>query len=177
MLLELNQLRGAREHFERRFAPADFDPQDEDYRVAAPVELSMDIEKVGTDAFRVKGRAHTRVELQCSRCLEDFELPVDLEFELRYVPAIDAETEPEREIAEDDLTTAFYREGSLDVIEMIREQFQLALPMKPLCSEACRGLCPQCGANLNNTDCGCQVAWEDPRLAVLKGLLNTDKEN
>ena len=59
MLLELNQLRGAREHFERRFAPADFDPQDEDYRVAAPVELSMDIEKVGTDAFRVKGRAHT----------------------------------------------------------------------------------------------------------------------
>jgi uncharacterized protein len=177
MLLELNQLRGAREHFERRFTPADFDPQDEDYRVAAPVELSMDIERVGTDAFRVKGRAVTRVEMQCGRCLDSFEMPVDTSFELRYVPAIDAETEPEREIAEDDLTTAFYREGSLDVIEMLREQFQLALPMKPLCSEACRGLCPQCGGNLNSTDCGCRPVWEDPRLAVLKGLLNTDKEN
>ena len=177
MLLELNLLRGAREHFERRFGPADFDPQDEDYRVSAPVELSMDIEKVGTDAFRVKGRAQTRVELQCSRCLEDFEMPVDANFELRYVPAIDAEAEPEREIAEDDLTTAFYAEGALDVIEMLREQFQLALPMKPLCSQACRGLCPHCGANLNSTDCGCHLTWEDPRLAVLKGLLNTDKEN
>jgi len=177
MFLELNQLRGAREHFERRFEPAEFDPQDEDYRVAAPVDLSMDIEKVGTDAFRVKGRAATKVELQCSRCLENFEMPLDTSFELRYVPAIDAHTEPEREIAEDDLTTAFYREGSLDVIEMLREQFQLALPMKPLCSQACRGLCPHCGANLNSTDCGCRSTWDDPRLAVLKGLLNTDKEN
>ena len=46
------------------------------------------------------------------------------------------------EIGEDDLTTAFYRDGMLDIIELLREQFQLALPMKPLCSEACRGLCP-----------------------------------
>src|SRR3982751_2721699 len=105
MLLELHQLRGAREHFERRFEPADFDPQDDDYRVAAPVELSMDIEKVGADTFRVKGRAVTRIELQCGRCLENFEMPVDTSFELRYVPAIEAHAEPEREIAEDDLTT------------------------------------------------------------------------
>ena len=49
----------------------------------------------------------------------------------------------EREIAEDDLTTAFYRDGVLDVIDLLREQFQLALPMKPLCSEDCRGLCPE----------------------------------
>src|SRR5215203_1971639 len=80
MFLELNQLRGAREHFERRFEPAEFDPQDEDYRVAAPVDLSMDIEKVGTDAFRVKGRAATKVELQCSRCLENFEMPLVTSF-------------------------------------------------------------------------------------------------
>ena len=51
----------------------------------------------------------------------------------------------EREIGEDDLTTAFYREGMLDVIDLLREQFMLALPMKPLCSEDCRGLCAGAG--------------------------------
>ena len=114
------------------------------------------------------GRATTKLELQCGRCLEDFQVPVDARFELRYVPAVENAGEGEREIAEDDLTTAFYREGALDVIDLLREQFQLALPMKPLCSEACRGLCPECGANLNRTDCGCAPKWEDPRLAPLK---------
>jgi uncharacterized protein len=60
---------------------------------------------------------------------------------------------------------------------MVREQFQLALPMKPLCAQACRGLCPECGANLNRTECGCQPKWEDPRLEPLKRLLNQSKEN
>jgi uncharacterized protein len=177
MLLDLNRLHGQREHFERRFEPAAFDPPDEDYRVAVPVELSMDVEKAGANAFRVTGRATTRLELVCSRCVEPFEIPVDAHFELRYIPAVENAGEGEREIAEDDLTTAFYREGSLDVIDMLREQFQLALPMKPLCTEACRGLCPECGANLNRTDCGCTPKWEDPRLAPLKGLLSRDKEN
>jgi uncharacterized protein len=60
---------------------------------------------------------------------------------------------------------------------MLREQFQLVLPMKPLCAQSCRGLCPECGANLNRTECDCQPRWEDPRLAPLKGLLNHQKEN
>lgn len=177
MLLELNKLRGQREHFERRFEPSAFDPQDEDYRVAAPVELTMDVEKVGPEAFRVKGRATTKLELECGRCLDNFEIPIDAAFDLRYVPAIDAATEAEREIAEDDLATSFYSEGALDVIDLLREQFQLALPMKPLCAASCRGLCPHCGGNLNRTECGCKPVWEDPRLAPLKALLNTEKEN
>ena len=177
MLLDLNRLHGRRERVERRFEPSDFDPQDEDYRVARPVDLSMDVEKAGGDAFRVTGRATTGLELECSRCVEPFEVEVDDTFELRYVPAVENAGDGEREVAEDDLTTAFYREGSLDVIDMLREQFQLALPMKPLCAEACKGLCPVCGTNLNRTDCGHTPKWEDPRMAALKGLLSHDKEN
>jgi uncharacterized protein len=179
MLLDLSKHHGRREHFERTFQPSVFEPQDEDYRVVVPVELSMDVEKAGPGVFRVTGRAVTTLELECSRCLDAFAMPVDARFELRYVPQ--AETGPvdaEREIGEDDLTTSFYRDGTLDVIEMLREQFQLALPMKPLCAQACRGLCPECGANLNRAECGCQPTWEDPRLAPLKGLLlNREKEN
>jgi uncharacterized protein len=93
------------------------------------------------------------------------------------VPQIENGGEGEREIGEDDLTTAFYKDGVLDVLELMREQFQLALPMKPLCGEACRGLCAVCGTNLNRTACDCTPIWEDPRLAALKGLLNRQKEN
>jgi DUF177 domain-containing protein len=175
MLFDLSRLHGQREHLERTFQPSAFDPQDELYRVAAPVELSMDVEKAEPGVFRVQGRATTRLMLQCGRCLEEMEVPVDARFELRYVPQEENRGEDEREIAEDDLTTAFYREGTLDVVEMLREQFQLALPMKPLCAESCRGLCPECGANLNRSDCGCEPKWVDPRLEPLKALLKKEK--
>jgi uncharacterized protein len=177
MLLDLSKLRGQREHVERTFQPSAFEPPDEDYRVATPVELSLDIEKAGAGVFRVTGRAVTRLQLECGRCLDEIEVPVDARFELRYVPQTDTAADPEREIAEDDLTTSFYREGTLDVVEMLREQFQLALPMKLLCAESCRGLCPECGANWNRTDCGCRPKWVDPRLTPLKELLNREKEN
>jgi uncharacterized protein len=177
MLLDLNKLHGHREHVERTFQPEAFDPQDSEYRVAAPVQLVMDVQKIGPDAFGVAGRVSTRLEMQCSRCLEPFEVPVDTEFDLRYVPHTQNAGEGEREVGEDDLATAFYREGMLDVIDLLREQFVLVLPMKPLCSEACRGLCPQCGTNLNRAQCGCAPKWEDPRLAPLKALLSQEKEN
>jgi uncharacterized protein len=178
MFVDLSRLHGSREHFERTFPPTAFDPPEEEYRVAGPVQLSMDVEKAGGDAFRVTGRAVTRLSLECSRCLEPIEEPVDTRFELRYVPqGENAAGEPEREIGEDDLTTAFYREGALDVMDMLREQFVLALPMKPLCAQACRGLCAQCGENLNRAECSCAPIWEDPRLAPLRGLLNREKEN
>jgi uncharacterized protein len=178
MLLDLSKLHGKREHVERTFQPSLFEPQDDDYRVDTPVEVSLDVEKTGAGIFRVSGRAVTRLILECGRCLDEVEVPVDARFELRYMPEEPATAAAsEHEIRDDDLTTAFYREGTLDVIEMLREQFQLALPMKPLCAESCRGLCPECGANLNRTECGCQPKWEDPRLAPLKGLLNREKEN
>jgi uncharacterized protein len=178
MLLDLSKLHGARDHVERTFQPADFGPDDVDYRVVEPVHLSMDVEKKAGVSYRVAGTVKTTLELQCGRCLEAFPLRVDAPFDLRYVPQEDdAAAEAEREITEDDLTTAFYTDGMLDLIDLMREQFQLALPMKPLCSESCRGLCSECGANLNKTDCACKPVWEDPRLAPLKGLLNREKEN
>jgi uncharacterized protein len=167
----------AEEHLDRTFEPSAFDTpgEPEDYRVAAPVHLLLDIHK-DRDVFQVTGRVDTRLELECGRCLEPFEIPVSSTFELRYVPQAANTGEAEREIDEDDLTTAYYRDNTLDLGELMREQLQLALPMKPLCDEACKGLCPECGTNLNKTTCGCTPKWEDPRLAALKGLLNPHKE-
>jgi uncharacterized protein len=177
MLFDLRQIHGERAHVERTFAPAAFDPQDPDYRVTSPVRLSMDVEKAGSNTFRVTGHVLAQLELDCGRCLEPFDLPVDAAFELRYVPQAEQAEENERALAEDDLTTAFYSEGVLDVIDLLREQFQLVLPMKPLCREDCKGLCPECGTNLNRGTCDCAPHWEDPRLAALKGLLDRQKES
>jgi len=177
MLLDLNKLHGPRQQVERTWEPSAVGPDDPDYRITAPVELSMMVSKVGADAFEAIGRVKTRLELACGRCLEPYDLPVDAPFELRYVPNVAEAGGDDREIEDDDLTTAYYRDGLLDIAELLREQFQLALPMKPLCSEACRGLCAQCGANLNRTECECGPAWEDPRLAPLKSLLTRPKEN
>lgn len=177
MLFDLSKLHG-RQRVERTFQPEDFGAQDPDYRVVAPVFLSLDVEKKDGTSYRVTGTVRTTLELECGRCLEGFPLPIESAVELRYVPqAHDAAADAEREITEDDLTTAFYREGTLDLIELMREQFQLALPMKPLCAQLCLGLCSSCGANLNRTACGCKPVWDDPRLAPLKSLLNREKEN
>jgi DUF177 domain-containing protein len=176
MLLDLNKLHGPREHVERTLPPSALDPQDPEYRVSAPVALTMDVAKAGEAVFSVTGEVRTRLELTCSRCLEPFDVPVDAAFELRYVPQAENIGEGEREIAEDDLITAYYRGGMLDIGDLLREQFQLALPMKPLCNDACQGLCPECGANLNRTECGCSPVWEDSRLAPLKNLLTRQKE-
>jgi uncharacterized protein len=168
LLLNLNKFRTAQDRFEQVYRADQF-AVDEDYRVVEPVSLAFDIFK-DKQAFRLTGRVKTTLELKCSRCLEPFTVPVDQEFDLRYQPHTVNAGEGEREIEEDDLTTAFYENDEIDLGAMMHEQFVLSLPMKPLCSEGCKGLCPVCGANLNTTTCDCKPVWEDPRLAVLKKL-------
>ena len=177
MLLDLTRLHGAREHVERTLPPSAFDPPDEAYRVGAPVDLAMDVVRTAGERFDVTGRVRTTLELECSRCLESFQIPVDTSFQLQYLPQEANAGDGEREIDEEDLATAYYREGAIDIVEMLREQFQLALPMKPLHDEQCRGLCLECGANLNRVDCGHARQWKDPRLVPLAELLNRSKEN
>ncbi len=140
-------------------------------RVLTPVVLTATAAK-DKDLVRVSGRAVTTLGLPCSRCLERFEMPVDARFDLRYLPVSESpDGDEDAEVAEEDINTAFYRDGRIDLGEMLHEQLYLALPMKPLCREDCQGLCPVCGANHNVTTCDCAPRWDDPRLAGLKALL------
>lgn len=167
-LLNLSHIRTPESRFERVYAPEQFEAEP-DFRVAVPVSLAFDIFK-DKDQFRLAGGAQTVLELPCSRCLEPYATPVDARFDLRYQPHSKNTGEGERELEEDDLTTAFYDNEEIDLGHLLREQFYLSLPMKPLCRDDCRGLCSVCGTNLNRGDCSCAREWEDPRLAVLKTL-------
>jgi uncharacterized protein len=169
MKLDLGKIRQAETRHDRTFDPSGVAMADDVYRIVAPVHLGFDIHK-DKDKFHLVGTVRTELELTCSRCLEPFRLPVDLAFDQRYLPQTDASAEQETEVGVEDLETSFYRDEEIDLNELLREQFYLALPMKPLCREECKGLCPQCGTNLNTGTCDCAPAWEDPRLAALRQL-------
>ena len=169
MLLDLTRYRRPLESFTRTFQPDEVAQPDDAYRIVAPVDLAFEIHK-DKDKFRLVGTVKTELELECSRCLEPFRLTVDAAFDMRYLPFSDASTDPEREVEEEDLGTSYYRDDQIDLNQLLREQFYLALPMKPLCREDCKGLCAQCGTNLNVGSCDCAPVWEDPRLAGLKAL-------
>jgi len=169
MQLDLTRYRRPQESFQRTFQPSEVGEQDDAYRVVAPVDLAFEIHK-DKDKFRLVGTVKTELELPCSRCLEPYRLVVDAPFDLRYLPASEASAEAEREIEEEDLGVSYYRDEQIDLNELLREQFYLALPMKPLCQEDCKGLCSQCGTNLNTGTCSCAAEWVDPRLAALKAL-------
>jgi uncharacterized protein len=169
MQLDLTRYRQPLNRFARTFKPEEVADEGDAYLIVALVDLAFEIHK-DKDKFRLVGTVATELELLCSRCLEPFRLSIAAPFDQRYLPASEASTDVEREVDDEDLETGYYRNDEIDLKDLLREQFYLALPMKPLCREDCRGLCPQCGTNLNTSTCDCAPVWEDPRLAALKGL-------
>jgi uncharacterized protein len=176
MNLVLTQFRQPETDVVRTFAPEEFDGRASQFRVVEPVDLELTVHKDHA-RYRLVGRLTTTLEMPCSRCLEPFREPVDARFDIRYLPQSENAGEAEREVEEDDLSDAFYRDDQIDLRQLMEEQFYLALPMKPLCRVDCKGLCPNCGTNLNDATCACEIRWEDPRLAGLKALMNRDKDN
>jgi uncharacterized protein len=169
MQLDLTRYRQPLNEFAHIFQPEAVADEDDVYRVVAPSELAFQIHK-DKDRFRLVGTVAAELELACSRCLEPYRLPIAAQFDVRYLPASEASAAVEREVDAEDLETSYYRNDEIDLNELLREQFYLALPMKPLCSEDCRGLCMQCGTNLNASRCDCAPGWDESPFAALKGL-------
>lgn len=168
--LNLAKIRSAEEHVERVYPPEALGAETDVYTLVTPASLVFDIHKDKTK-FRLVGRVTTRLEMPCSRCLEPFTVDVDAPFDLRYQPQSELQhSVGEHEVKADDVDTAFYENDEIDLGQLMEEQFLLSLPMKPLCSDDCKGLCATCGTNLNKAACNCTIQWEDPRLAALKAL-------
>ena len=169
LLLDVGQMRDAEARIERTFAPGVLPTDQTICRVVAPVALSVVVRKDRMQ-FRLVGDVRTTIELSCGRCLEEFEMPVAESFDVLYLPHTPAGSSEERMVEDDDLSTAFYEDNVIDLGQLMQEQCYLAVPMKPLCREDCRGLCSACGTNLNSGSCECLQTWVYPRLAVLDQL-------
>ena len=138
-----------------------------EYHLSAPVAVDLSYYRSGMDVV-FGGELEARAEATCARCAEQFDTKCGRSF--RFVLAPKAVGEPDSDLRAEDLEFSFYEGEEIDLSPLIREQVLLALPTRPLCKEDCRGLCPQCGANLNRDVCGCGGEAPDPRLEILRTL-------
>jgi uncharacterized protein len=122
--------------------------------------LSGVIEK-GEVGYVLDGVMRAAATLRCARCLEPFPFAVEETLALRLLPADAAPRDDEKQLGADELEVRFFSLPELELEEVAAEQLLLAVPMKPLCSDACLGLCPRCGANLNAGPCGCPEESDD----------------
>lgn len=136
--------------------------------VRGPVAYDLRVSRLGS-TVTVNGRVEATVEADCSRCARRFDILVDRTFDAVFVTSDSGETDHAVELDEDDLDLDYYRGDFIDGLHLLAEQILLEIPMKVLCAEDCRGLCPKCGANFNETDCDCEPTV-DPRWASLNDL-------
>lgn len=117
----------------------------------------------------IRGTIEADGELECCRCLEPFDFPVTIHFKYLLTPPEDIK-EDDLQLTSEDLEYGTYSGDVIDLDQIVVEQMVLQVPMKPLCDESCRGLCPVCGKNLNRETCNHHEQQTHSPFAVLKNL-------
>jgi uncharacterized protein len=138
-------------------------------RLEGRVKVGLDVTKAGHDVF-VKGRATVEAVLECARCLEEYTCNLETPIELWVVigGAKGGGAAEERENVIDVQARAKYA----DLTDHVRSELLVQVPLKQLCKADCRGLCPECGTNLNAARCGCRIESHDSRWEDLKKMKN-----
>lgn len=132
---------------------------EEEIKIMEPINVDGVLSVVG-DIMHLDAQVEAKLLLQCSRCIEDFIHLVNVEVHEKFTNNFD----------DKDDNLIFIEGDSIDITEIIENNIFLALPIKKLCSENCKGLCQKCGINLNYHSCNCDNEVIDPRLAKLKDL-------
>lgn len=122
-----------------------------------------------SDTIFIRGNLTVFLAIGCSRCLENIDYTGGSDFAYTLIPR-KPETKEDLELQAEDLEISYYQGDFIDLAPIVCEQVILQIPIKPLCSETCKGLCPHCGSNLNIASCNCRADFVDPRLAVLKNF-------
>ncbi len=129
--------------------------RNKEIKTPAPFELKLDIYN-SQDSFTFTGTLKGELILECSRCLEEFSFLVDVDIQ---------ENLPKEDI--EDI-------NNVEISDFLKKNIFLSIPIKPLCSGDCKGLCPECGQNLNYGQCECEPDNTDPRMAKLKELIDDE---
>jgi uncharacterized protein len=171
MFLSVREMELRKLPFETSYPPGEIEFFDKQLRQVDPLEVSGEAELLGaTGEIRVRGRMKVRMEADCDRCLGPARFPVDSVFDLYYRPEGAGIRSEEAELEAGETEIGYYTGDGLELKDLLREQVLLALPMQRLCREECKGICPVCGKDRNDGDCGCVVRPVDDRWAALKKL-------
>ena len=140
--------------------------------VNVDIAVSGSLTRVGDDVY-LKGKVMTDVVASCSRCLDTLSYPIDSDLKSRFVSPDRYISAREVELHASDIDTEVYENQQIDLTQSVRDGILLAVPVICLCKENCKGICSQCGKNLNQGLCKCSNgSFIDPRLEALKVFKN-----
>jgi uncharacterized protein len=171
MRIELASLEGTDGRFAHTYEPGQLSISDERVRMSEPLTVTGRIRQ-SQRKVEVEGQFSTTAQVECDRCLKPLAVPVSSEFKLEYVTPETYSATPAAALEEGDLSLSVFDGEGLDIDEIVGEQVLLALPSRILCTEDCKGLCPECGVDRNLNSCKCESAEIDPRWGALKELVN-----
>ncbi len=172
MQLELKHIKGGQLEQDYRCAVGDFPELSElvstgDCVYRDPICLHLRFTSSGR-TVEVVGHIQATLELTCGCCLKSFDYELAEDFNLTFVPEVEPiDLAPEQELESDELGLIPYSEDRLELLTPVQEQLLLAVPMHPLCSVDCRGLCPVCGVDLNKASCRCEKKVFNNKFGVL----------
>ncbi|HVB98196.1 MAG TPA: DUF177 domain-containing protein [Candidatus Dormibacteraeota bacterium] len=167
MFLDIHELALHRIPIRKSYLPGGLDFHSTEFKQVEPLVVRATAELV-EGQIHIFGNLHTRIELNCARCLESVPEEVSRDFDLLYRPMVWAPRDEAVRLSVDESEIAFFEGDGLFLADIISEQINLAVPMKVICRSDCRGLCAHCGANLNYEQCSCEARIADPRLASLE---------
>jgi uncharacterized protein len=174
MFFHIRDLEVRAGRFDVELAPGEIEFFDPKLRQAGPLkaEGKVDLVTGAIGEIRVKGRVSVLMEADCDRCLEPARFPVDSDFELYYRPVTGSDSRDiaahEFEIGDSESEMGFYEGDGIELNDALREYILLVLPMQRVCRQDCKGICPSCGQNRNQKDCGCHAEATDDRWASLR---------
>jgi len=118
-----------------------------------------------------QGTMECNLKLVCHRCLAPYPFPLRLQYAYLLIPRdVKCDMKEEISLRPEDLDVAFFNGVSIELFDVFREQVLLSLPVKQLCREECKGLCPGCGRDLNQDECICNAVRPDNPFSVLKKI-------
>jgi uncharacterized protein len=167
VFIEIENLKSEQLHVHHDFPTGEIKFIHEDAAISEPVAADFTLAHRERD-LHINGTVQTAIRFQCSRCDKEFCRPFSTSFDLSYLPQPKWTNEDaEIELKYEDMGVAYYDGIAFDVNLMVLEQIELAMPMKFICREDCKGLCYKCGADLNEKPCQCGNEEADSRLSVL----------
>jgi uncharacterized protein len=171
MFFHVRDLEVRARNFDVELKPGEVEVLDPKLRQTGPLKAAGKVELVtgALGEIRAKGHVSVQMEADCDRCLEPARFPVDSDFELYYRPVSEGYGE-DSSIDASEAEMGFYEGDGIELNDVLREFILLALPMQRVCSEDCKGICPECGQNRNQKECGCHAEAVDERWAALKNL-------
>jgi uncharacterized protein len=172
MFLSVKEMELRKVRFDETFEPGQIEFASENLEQVTPLHAvgSAEMLKNTGGEVRIQGRYTVEFTAPCDRCLVSKRHTLDSGFDLFYQPAENIARDEEIEIDEGEAEIGFYDGGGLELEDILREQILLALPMQRVCSEDCKGICPVCGQNRNQSACDCAVHPGDDRWGALRKL-------